>query len=225
MESSGEHTREFSRRRLLGAAGIVSAGAAVPAIFATDCAAATDSKAMGAFGLGANLSGLETGSAIPGRPRTDYAVPAHSDLDFLNARGLNTVRLPFKWRRMQPVIGGGLDSSYLALVTDLVAYAASLDMGVILDVHSFGGYGSDKIGGGKVTTDHFADLWRRLAAVFTGTAGVAGYDLMNEPSNMPSASVWPKAAQAAIDAVRTADHDTPIIVEGDHGRPPPVGSR
>ena len=38
---------------------------------------------------------------------------------------------------------------------------------------------------------------------------------MNEPNNMPSPSTWPDAAQAAVNAIRTVDMNTPIIVEGD----------
>ena len=206
----------FSRRRLLGAAGIVTAGTVAPAIFGTAEAEAKYPHAVGTFYLGANLSGLEDGSTVPGTPNTDYAVPTHAELDFLHSRGLNTVRLPFKWERTQPTLSGALDSAYLGLVTGLIDYAASIGMLVIPDVHNFGAYGSHKIGDGTVTSAHFADLWSRLATEFVGRAGIAGYDIMNEPSNMPSTTAWPDAAQAAINAIRAVDTTTTIIAEGDN---------
>ena len=59
-------------------------------------------------------------------------------------------------------------------------------------------------------------MWSQLAVALKGHAGVAGYDIMNEPSNMPSPATWPAAAQAAVDAIRAVDMQTPIYVEGDH---------
>lgn len=206
--------KEFSRRRLMGAAGIVTATVAVPAIFGPAAEAASVKAA--AFYLGANLSGLETGSVVPGVPGTDFGLPTHSELDFLRSRGLNTVRLPFKWERMQPTIGGALDSTFLGLATDLIDYAASLGMQIIADVHNFGAYGSNKIGDGTLTSANFADLWTRLATALVGRAGIYAYDLMNEPSNMPNSTVWPDAAQAAINAIRAVDGTTTIIAEGDN---------
>jgi hypothetical protein len=38
---------------------------------------------------------------------------------------------------------------------------------------------------------------------------------MNEPNNMPTPQTWPNAAQAAVNAIRAVDMNTPIVVEGD----------
>src|SRR6185437_11973709 len=43
---------------------------------------------------------------------------------------------------------------------------------------------------------------------------IAGYDIMNEPHDMGSATVWDNAAQAAVNAIRAADMNTPVYVEG-----------
>ena len=39
-------------------------------------------------------------------------------------------------------------------------------------------------------------------------------DLVNEPHDLPSLTLWPTIAQAAIDAIRTVDKNTPIHLEG-----------
>jgi len=55
-----------------------------------------------------------------------------------------------------------------------------------------------------------------MATEFRGSPGLHGYDLMNEPNTMPNLHVWPEAAQAAINAIRTVDKDTPIYLEGNN---------
>ena len=208
-----EDAGHLTRRRFIGVSGAVVAGA----LAATALPAAIARAATNDFFAGANLSGLEVNNSVqPGTPNVDYAVPTNAELDYLAARGLKHVRLPFSWERMQPTLGGALDSDYLALVTSLADHAGANGIGLLLDVHNYGGYGGNKLGDGTLTTADFADLWTRLATAFVGHAGVAGYDLMNEPSNLPSTTAWPEAAQAAVTAIRAVDTATAIYVEGDH---------
>jgi aryl-phospho-beta-D-glucosidase BglC (GH1 family) len=166
--------------------------------------------------IGVNLSALENGQNRRGMANRDYGLPTDAEFDFLRSKNLAVVRLPFKWERLQPIRSGPLDSAYLSYLQTAVRKAAVRGMKIVLDCHNFGGYDADKIGGGKVTTADFADLWSRLAIVFAGNPGVAGYDLMNEPSNMPAPGAWQKAAQAAINAIRKVDGTTLIYVEGNN---------
>ncbi|HTY31853.1 glycoside hydrolase family 5 protein [Mycobacterium sp.] len=73
-----------------------------------------------------------------------------------------------------------------------------------------------------ISSDQFANVWTRLAARFKDTAGVAAYDLMNEPNDLSSdgtetradAVIWERFSQAAVDAVRqTGDHHQ-LMIEG-----------
>jgi aryl-phospho-beta-D-glucosidase BglC (GH1 family) len=166
--------------------------------------------------IGVNLSALENGHRIPGAANVDYALPTHAEFDFLLSKNLTLVRLPFKWERLQPIRSGPLDRTYLGYIRAAVAKAAARGMKIVLDCHNYGGYGTDKIGGGVVTDANFADVWSRLAEVFAGNSAIAGYDIMNEPSNMPSLNSWPAAAQDAINAIRAVDTGTPIYVEGNN---------
>lgn len=56
----------------------------------------------------------------------------------------------------------------------------------------------------------------RSTASDSASLGLLGYDIMNEPNFMPNASVWPTAAQAAVDGIRTVDINPTIYVEGDN---------
>ena len=171
---------------------------------------------MKSWQIGINLSALENGTDVPGTANKDYALPTDAEFDFLRSKDLTLVRLPFKWERLQPIRSAPLDTAYLSYIQTAVRRAAARGIKIILDCHNFGGYGAHKIGGGLVTNADFADLWLRLAAVFAGNSGIAAYDLMNEPSNMPTLDVWQPVAQAAIYAIREVDITTPIYVEGNN---------
>jgi len=130
------------------------------------------------------------------------------------SKKLMTIRLPFRWERMQPTLGGSLDPTYLGYVKTILGYASANGMSVILDCHNFGAYNGILIGAsGGPTQEDFATFWGDMASALQGTAGLGGYDLMNEPAGF-TGSAWPDAAQAAISAIRVSDPTTPIYVEG-----------
>lgn len=173
------------------------------------------------FGL--NIGGLASGgSVLPGVAGTNFYVPTDANMDYYHSKNENFVRLPFLWERVQPVLGGALDTTYLGYIQATAAKAAARGMTVLLDVHNFGGYcypahsvcGSIN-GVGGPTIAQYADLWSRLATAFVGNTAIAGYDLMNEPNGMPTANTVPDMYQSAVTAIRLIDTATPIYLEGD----------
>jgi endoglucanase len=143
------------------------------------------------------------------------SVPTAAELDYYRSRGIRTFRLPLRWELLQPKLTGPLDTSYIDRFKPLIDHAASHAQKVLLDIHNFGRYDSVAIGSDRVPVASFADLWARLASTFSGHPGLEGYDIMNEPHDMPTPQTWPMAAQAAVDVIRRVDSVTPIYVEGD----------
>lgn len=164
--------------------------------------------------IGVNLSGAEFGDA-GNRYGYDYIYPSEKDLDFYQSRGIELIRLPFKWERMQTTLGGKLSSAELGHMKTFLAEAEERGMNVILDLHNYGRFGNAVLGSDALSNDVFSDFWTKLATELKNQKSVIGYDLMNEPHDMGGAHVWPAAAQAAVDAIRTVDMDTTIYVEGD----------
>lgn len=184
----------------------------------------TDAGAPWGFSMDLCVDALEFGNVSVGNVGTanvTYGIPTASELDYYRSKGLMHIRLPFRWERVQPTASGPLDPAYLGYLTTLVKDAAARGMSVLLDVHNYGAYYGLKLGAGPdagadaPTDADFADLWTKLATTFGTMPGVWGYDLMNEPSNMPSPGAWPAAAQAAVNAIRHVDAKTTIFVEGD----------
>ena len=175
-------------------------------------AAAPPAPAPGGLSLlGVNLSGAEYGTPT-GAEGTDYRYPAGGELDYWSAQGMNMVRLPVSWERLQPVQGGDLDAGQLARIDAVVARAASDGMKVDIDLHGYG-YGYGNLVGSSGTPDAaLADFWGKMATHFAGSPNVM-FDVMNEPHDQ-TATQWAAAAQGAVDAIRGAGATQEILVSG-----------
>ena len=94
--------------------------------------------------IGVNLAGAEFApSKIPGTYNTDYTYPTHAEIDYYASKGMEVIRLPFLWERLQRSEFGALDPSELSRLDDVVNYATSKGLKVDLDPHNYGyGFGN-----------------------------------------------------------------------------------
>ena len=154
------------------------------------------------FLLGVNLAGAEFGSNVPGVFGTDYTYPTHGEIDYYSSKGMNVIRLPFLWERVQHNAYAALDGTELGRLDDVVNYATGKGMKIEIEPHNFGyGFGA-LIGSAQTPNSAFADFWGKLALHFKLNSNVM-FGLMNEPHDQ-SASVWLGSANAAIAAIRSA---------------------
>jgi aryl-phospho-beta-D-glucosidase BglC (GH1 family) len=165
--------------------------------------------------IGVNLSGAEFGS-VPGRYGYEYIYPSQSDLSYYANIGVQIVRLPVRWERLQPTVGGALDTAEVGRLETFLDNAANTGVKVIIDLHNFGADFGNKLGTSGASDADLADFWQKLSAAVGNKSAVAGYDLMNEPNNLGNATEWPAAAQAAINAIRSVDTSHAIYIEGDN---------
>jgi Ca2+-binding RTX toxin-like protein len=164
--------------------------------------------------IGINLSGAEFGSGM--RHGYDYHYPDFNEIKYYVDRGVELIRLPFMWERMQPTLGGALATGEIGLLKQFLADAHSLGVKVIIDLHNYGRYGGQTIGSATgPTSAQFADFWHKLASAVKGSPALVGYDIMNEPHDMGGAGIWKGAAQAAVNAIRGVDMNTTIHIEGE----------
>ncbi len=165
--------------------------------------------------LGVNISGgeyKESGLAY-GR---DYIFPSNAEIDYYAGKGMDVIRVPFQWERMQKVENGALNGEEVARLKAVVAYANTKGLTVILDAHD---YGTRTIAGTsyklgvdeKAPASLLADFWGRMATEFKGSD--VFYGIMNEP-HYQSAAQWAPVANAAIQAIREAGASEKILVPG-----------
>jgi len=176
-------------------------------------AAAANSSARAFEYTGVNVAGAEfNGRKVPGKPDTDYFYPTKSTIDYFAAKGMNTLRIPFLWERIQPSLNADLNTSELRRLDQVVDHATARRLHVVLDVHNYAAYRRQPIGTADVTPASFADLWQRLAEHYRNNPNVI-FGLMNEPKALPT-ETWLEAANAAIAAIRRVGAKQLILVPG-----------
>lgn len=167
----------------------------------------------GRFLTGVNIAGAEfNGKKIPGVPGRDYFYPRPTSFEHFASEGMNVVRLPFRWERIQPALNGELDPAEYRRLADAVHQATARKLFVLIDVHNFAAYQGKPIGSPDVPVTAFADLWKRLAGKFKNERQV-GFGLMNEPKGLPT-ETWLQATNAAIAQIRAAGAKNLVFVPG-----------
>lgn len=161
-----------------------------------------------------SLIGINFAEGAVGLENVNYKMPLDEKAwKFWSALGVNVVRVAFKWKWIQPEVGWPLAVGPLADMHKVVEMARANDMHVLWNMHDYGTRDSNELIGSSALGDGaFADVWKRIAAAFIGDPNVMGYGLMNEPSaSMPN---WPRSVQVCVDAIRSVDNVTPIVVGG-----------
>jgi len=132
---------------------------------------------------------------------------------YFHARGLTVMRVDFLWERLQRAPFAPLHEPDVERLRRVLDAAQAAGQVVLLDMHNYGRY----YGRPLTTSDGplLADGWRRLALAFRDHPAVWGYELMNEPHDLPGhGETWSSLAQAATDAIRIVDQRAWVLVPG-----------
>jgi hypothetical protein len=176
---------------------------------------------------GVSLAGYEHGIATSGggtvRSSAGYVHTA-ADFMFLAGQGVDTVRLPVAWERLQPTLSTALDTTGLSALDGMLTAARQAGVRVVIDLHNYGYYTdasnvAHALGDATLTQAAFVDFWTRLSAWVSATATrsgtVIGYGLMNEPHDLPGGTAtWTNAAQAVLTAIRAGSDTRLVLVAG-----------
>jgi len=190
-----------------------------------------------AFKRGVNIAGAEFGTGVPWLPDfcdenpgvygKDYWFNSEKTFEYFIKKGLNLIRIPVRWERLQPVLSAPLNQIYLGYLRKNISWVKKHGGYVIIDIHNFGRYkrkvngtiteciiGELYEGKARVKVSDFVDLWVRISDEFKNDPAVYAYGLMNEPHHM-GISDWKIISQRALSAIRKNGDDKLIMVPGD----------
>ena len=191
----------------------VSEGVAGAALYSNGSSvSATINVTPGVKLLGVNLSGAEDGDPVTGVMGHDYIYPTTSEIDYFAALGLNVIRIPVSWQRLQPTQDGPINQTQLAQLDNLVSYAATKGVTVDIDLHNYGAAYGAEVGSAQTPDSAFANFWSQMAKHYKNDPNVI-FGLMNEP-HVQSPSAWAVAAQDAVDAIRATGASQEILASG-----------
>ncbi len=173
---------------------------------------------------GTNRAGAEFGEEWNGWNGQTYfewpsATIRTNELSHFASKGMNVIRLPIAWERLQHTLNSPLNPTYRANLEGYVAAATAAGFSVIIDLHNYGRYATGThdtdgmqvntytqhvLGGGTLTFGHVADVWTKIAGLFVGNDRVI-FNLMNEQHDadpsLDSTAVF-TGYQTVLDAVR-----------------------
>ena len=172
---------------------------------------------------GVNLSGAEFGEqTLPGTFNSTYTWPTAAEITYYKSKGMNFIRLPFRWERLQHTNHVALDATELNRMNTFVTNATRQGLFVLLDPHNFMRYypnprsqtqdATNGLVGSSVPNSDFSNFWFQVAAVYRTNTHVF-FGLNNEPANMPEAQLV-DAENAAIAGIRAAGATNTIYVPG-----------
>lgn len=181
--------------------------------------------------IGVNLAGLEFStdgefsSANPGEIDVDFFVEPLPSLEYLSSVGISSIRLPFRWERIQPVLHERLDRKSVLHLRWLLDAADDVDIDVILDLHNYGFYitesGPLQLGTPALPADSLIDVWSRIDDEFGDHHAVSAYGLMNEPSNFEvgertttEAELWETISAQTLEGLRSNGVSQHLLVAG-----------
>ena len=162
---------------------------------------------------GVNIAGGDFAvETMPGTYGLDYAYPDTDTIAYFAAKGMNIIRVPVRWERIQHQLNGDLDDQEMGRLDAVVAFAGSKGMRVILDVHNYATYNGAVIGTRGLPTAALGQLWRRIAERYKDNDTVI-FGLMNEPNDLRT-ETWLQAANSAIAEIRRTGAKNFILVPG-----------
>ena len=196
---------------------LVASAATTAATTATTTAATTATTTAATTAplewRGISLASAEFGETIwPGVYGQHYVYPEPGSAAYFASKGMNLMRLPFLWERLQPSLNKPFDATELGRLKSFVSTVTASGSTVMLDPHNYARFRGQLIGGSEVPIAAFADFWTRLANEFKGNAKVM-FGLMNEPHTMAT-ETWVSAANAGIAAIRATGATNTLSVPG-----------
>jgi endoglucanase len=162
---------------------------------------------------GVNIAGGEfTSEAVPGRYSHDYIYPDPATTAYFAAKGMNIIRVPTLWERLQRRPGAELHDEEMERIDSVVRDAGSKGMRIILDIHNYAEAFGSVIGTPNLPTSALGNLWSKIAARYKSNDLVV-FGLMNEPKELRT-ETWLEAVNIAIAEIRRTGAKNLILVPG-----------
>lgn len=200
---------------------------------------ASAGRSQGLFRKGMQVAGAQkwedrNTNTNPGVYNEDYWYASQETMHYLRSKGTDVIRLPFRWERLQPRLGGPFDGAELGNLKACVDRAGRAGLEVVLSLQNYAGYWVERagrphklrLGTPGLPEERFYGVWRGLSSNFRDNPVVVAYDLMNEPdgrggmgadAHASDARAWEAYSQRCLSAIRDNGDGKLVMVGGMSG--------
>lgn len=163
------------------------------------------------FSLNQALSpGLNYGAIFDAKPPEGWGLIAQEqDFKIMALAGFKSVRMPVRWSaKAEASAPYALDPVFLARVDRMVDAALAQGLYVVLDFHNFEELMADPQG----QEDRFLGIWQQLAQHYRSYPRSLLFELLNEPHDKLSPTLWNRLYPKALAIVRRENPDRVVFI-------------
>ena len=133
------------------------------------------------------------------------------DLAAIAQAGFDTIRLPVRWDlRTQSRAPYVIAPELFARVDEVIGWANSLGLGVVLDIHHFETLSTDMMR----ETPRFLAMWKQIAAHYKDAPDTLYFELFNEPTADADMAQTNALYAKALPLIRATNPTRPVIIGG-----------
>ena len=125
--------------------------------------------------------------------------------------GFDTIRLPVRWdlkaQNRRPYT---IDPALFARVDEVIGWAQSLGLGVVLDVHHYETLSTDM----QAQAPRFLAIWEQIARHYKDASSSVYFELFNEPTDKVDIQAANALYAKALPIIRRSNPVRPVILGG-----------
>jgi endoglucanase len=163
--------------------------------------------AVQSLGRGVNL-----GNALEAPNEGDWGVVIKEEyFDLIKGAGFNSVRLPVRWSaHAEKTAPYTIDPKFFARVDQVVTWALTRDLQVVLDMHHYEEMATDSAG----NRERFLALWQQIAEHYKDYPSALLFEPMNEPNGALTSLLWNSISADAVRVIRESNPERNLVIGG-----------
>jgi endoglucanase len=154
--------------------------------------------------------GINISDALEAPNEGDWGLTVQEEyFDLIKEAGFDFVRLPIRWNaHADESAPYALDPVFFSRIDQIVNWALSRDLVIILDFHNYDEMASDPWS----HKDRFLAIWSQLAEHYKDYPPQVMFELLNEPNDQLDAALWNTYLGEALTIIRRTNPTRDIIV-------------
>ena len=158
--------------------------------------------------------GVNLSNALEAPREGDWGLIIEEEyFDRIKEAGFDFVRLPVTWNGHAEVSAPyTIDPLYFLRVDEVVGWAIERELKIIIELHSY----SDLMIDPRGQHDRFLAIWKQVAEHYTDYPSSLLFELLNEPSQQLSASLWNDYIIETLAVIRQTNPTRAVVLGSTH---------